>query len=226
MRKLPLILALLLPVGSPAFAQVTAATPGVPPGTLRWDLNFSAGFFQARPEEGDAMDYDDWYSEGRYAVGLGYYWTKHFKTELEFAHSPEGSRYVQEFSVIPGGQPYPYNFEKFYRIQQTSLRAVWQFHDNAWVHPYVNGGLVFEAERHHYFVPQQFRFPPDPRGTPVLLRPEINSEKTTDYRGGATVGGGAKFYVSPSAYINTGMQITYARPSTTVSFIAGFGIDF
>ena len=123
---------------------------------------------------------------------------------------------------------YPYSFESYHRIQQTSVRAVWQFLDNAWVHPYVNGGFVFEAERHRYHAPEQYRFPPDPRGTtpPVLVRPEFRSGEVTHHRGGVTAGGGAKFYVSANAYINTGMQVTYAKPATTVSFIAGFGFDF
>lgn len=224
MRRFTWIFALLLAAGV-ADAQPASAQPEQP----RWDLSFSAGLFQARPEESDSQNYDDWYSEGRYTIGVGYFWTEHFKTEIEFAHTSEGSRYDQGFSTIPGsGQVFPYSFEKFHRIQHTSVRAVWQFLDNSWVHPYVNSGFVFESERHRYHVPEQFRFPPDPRGTtpPVLLRPEFDSGKISDYRGGVAVGGGAKFYVSPNAYINTGVQVTYAKPSTTVSFIAGIGFDF
>jgi hypothetical protein len=200
----------------------------------RFDVNFSAGFFEARPEEDESTNtYQHWYGEGRYALGLGYYWTDNFKTEIEFAHTPEGSRYVQDFVTIPGsgGQVFPYSFESYHRIQQTSVRAVWQFLDNVWVHPYLNGGFVYEAERNRYLVPEQYRYlpPPDPRGTPPppeLLRPAFRSGDVMEHRGGVTIGGGAKFYMSPAAYINTGMQVTYARPSTTVSFLAGFGIDF
>lgn len=200
----------------------------------KFDLNLSAGFFEARPEEDESTNtYDHWYDEGRYAVGLGYYWTDNFKTEIEFAHTPEGSRYVQDLIMLPGpgGQVYPYSFESYHRIQQTSVRAVWQFLDNVWVHPYVNGGFVFESERHRYHVPEQFQFPPppDPRSTPpppVLLRPPFRSGDVMEHRGGVTIGGGAKFYLSPAAYINTGMQVTYAKPATTVSFIAGFGVEF
>lgn len=215
-----------------AWVFLVLLSAGVAEAQPRWDLNLSAGLFQARPEEGDSQNYDDWYSEGRYAVGVGYYWTENFKTEIEFAHTPEASRYVQDFTVIPGtGQFYPFSVEKFHRIQHTSVRAVWQFLDNTWVHPYVNGGFVFETERHRYFVPGQFAVPVDPRGTtppfpPGPLRPEFSSAETTDHRGGVTAGGGAKFYVSPNAYINTSMQVTYAKPATTVSFIAGFGFDF
>ena len=223
MRTISGIFAILLMWATLAGAQTTVSVP-------KWDFSVNAGLFNAQPEEREPQNsYDQWYSEGRYAIGLGYYWTENFKTEIEFAHTPEGSRYVQDFVNIPGtGQVYPYSFESFHRIQQTSVRAVWQFLDNSWVHPHVNGGFLFEAERHRYHVPQQFPFPPDPRGTtpPVLLRPEFRSGEITDHRGGVTVGGGAKFYVSANAYINTGMQVTYAKPATTVSFIAGFGFDF
>jgi hypothetical protein len=41
-----------------------------------------------------------------------------------------------------------------------------------------------------------------------------------------TLGGGAKFYVSPNTYINTGIQVTYAKPAMTVGFLAGIGFDF
>jgi hypothetical protein len=223
MRTITWIFAILLMRATLAGAQTTVSVP-------KWDLSVNAGLFNAQPEEMEPRNsYDEWYSEARYAIGLGYYWTENFKTEIEFAHTPEGSRYVQDFVNVPGtGQVYPYSFESYHRIQQTSVRAVWQFLDNSWVHPYVNGGFVFEAERHRYHVHDQFRFPTVPLGTtpPVLLRPEFRSGEVTDYRGGVTGGGGAKFYVSANAYINTGMQVTYAKPATTVSFIAGFGFDF
>lgn len=225
MRRFVWILGILL---------VPTAASAQPADQPRFDVNVSAAFFQARPEEDESTNtYQHWYGEGRYAVGLGYYWTENFKTEVEFAHTPEGSRYVQDFITLPApdGQVFPYSFESYHRIQQTSVRAVWQFLDNAWVHPYLNGGFVYEAERHRFHVPEQYRFlpPPDPRSTPppaVLLRPAFRSGEVMEHRGGVTVGGGAKFYMSPAAYINTGMQVTYAKPSTTVSFLAGIGIDF
>lgn len=205
----------------PTFAQ--GATAGQP----RWDVNASAGFFQGRPQD-DTRGWDDWYSEGRYTASVGYFWTNHFKTEVEFATTGEGRRYIQEVISLPNlPVPYPISTEVFHRLRQTSARAVWQFNDNAWVHPYVNAGVVFDVERTRRWSPEQFYYPPgDPRVVPrIPVRLPIEGT-TTDERLGFTIGGGSKFFVSPNAYINAGMQITRAKPSTTVSMLAGFGFEF
>jgi opacity protein-like surface antigen len=191
-----------------------------------WDANASAAFFQGRPSD-DMRGWDDWYSEGRYAASLGYSWTSHFKTEIEFATTGEGRRFTQELVNVPGlPSLYPLSTELFHRIRQTSVRAVWQFNDNAWVHPYVNAGVVYESERTRRWSPEQFYYPGDPRLVPrIPVRPPVDGT-VTDRRVGVTIGGGSKFYVSPNAYINTGLQITRAKPSTTVSVLAGVGVEF
>lgn len=197
------------------------------PNRPRWDVNFNVGAFVADPGERD-YPYHDWYSEGRYAAAIGYYWTEHLKTELEFAHSGEGSRFIQDFATVPGiGAVHPISIEAFHRVQQTSARVVWQFGHNTWVHPYVNAGYVLDAERRRYHAPSQYYYPGDPRARPpVLVRPELNSGPRYDYRSGVSVGAGSKFYVSPKAYINTGLQWTYARPAKTLTLLGGFGVEF
>jgi opacity protein-like surface antigen len=211
-------------MATPAFAQ--EAKQNAP--HQRWDVNVSAALFQGRPDD-ETRGYDDWYSEGRYAASIGHYWTKHFKTELEFATTGEGRRFSQQFVRVPGSAiNYPISVETFHRLQQSSARAVWQFNDNAWVHPYLNAGVVYDVERTRAWSPEQFYYPPgDPRAVPrVPLQHGIDGTPDTERRIGFTIGGGSKFYVSPSAYINTGIQVTRAKPATTVSLLAGLGIDF
>jgi opacity protein-like surface antigen len=216
MRKVSWSFALLLLIAGPAAAQNVE-----PP---RWDVNASAGFFQGRPTD-DTRGWDDWYGEGRYAASVGRYWSTHFKTEIEFAVAGEGRRFTQHYVPVPGTViNQPVRVDQFLVLRQTSARAVWQFNDNAWVHPYLNAGVTFDVERTRQWVPEQFYYPPGDSRTPIDLG--IGNETTTDHRVGFTVGGGAKFYVTPSAYLNTGMQLTRATPSTTISFVAGFGIDF
>jgi hypothetical protein len=209
---------------SAASAQ-TAAVTG--PARPTWDINFNIGAFGADPGQ-RAYPHNDWYSEGRYAASIGYYWTEHLKTELEFAHSGEGSRYIQDFAQVPGvGFVQPISIESFHRLQQGAARVVWQFGHNTWVHPYVNAGYVFDAERRHFHSPIQYYYPGGPpTRPPVLVRPELNSGRTYAYRHGVSLGAGSKFYVSPQAYINTGLQWTYAQTARTVTLLAGFGVEF
>jgi hypothetical protein len=192
----------------------------------RWDANLNAGFSGHRPGDGDR--YNNWYSEGRYAASIGYYWTEHLKTEFEFAHSGEGQRYLQEIARVPGsGAPYSIPVEAFHRLQQTSLRMVWQFGENAWVHPYVNAGYVLDADRQHRHSPITYSYPGDPRVVPpILVRPAVNTEERIEFRSGGSLGGGAKFFVAPNAYINTGLQWTFAGPAKTITFLSGFGVEF
>jgi opacity protein-like surface antigen len=217
MRRISSVFASLLMLPALAAAQ-TAELP-------RWDVNASAGLFQGRPSD-ETRGWDNWYSEGRYAASIGYFWNPHFKTEIEFATTGEGRRYTQEYVALPGlPTPYPLSMELFHRLQQTSARAVWQFNDNAWVHPYLNAGVVYDVARTRRWSPEQFYYPPgDPRGRIPLNFP-VDAE-TTDRHVGFTIGGGSKFYVSPNAYINAGLQISRAKPSTTVTALAGIGIEF
>ena len=102
---------------------------------------------------------------------------------------------------------------------------VWQFRDNAWVHPFLSAGVVLDAERLRSHVPLQYQ-PTGRAGDFVAVRTELNARKRTELRGGVTVGGGAKFYMSPNAFFNTGVIVTYSRPTATISLTTGFGIDF
>ena len=218
---------IFLPLFTATAAQAQQSSEAKAAERPRWDVNFNIGAFVSDPGQRD-YPYNDWYSEGRYAASVGYYWTEHLKTELEFAHSGEGSRYIQDFAQVPGvGFVQPISIEAFHRLQQTSARVVWQFGDNRWVHPYVNAGYVFDAERRRFHSPVQYYYPGDPRTRPpVLVRPELNSDRSYDYRSGVSLGAGSKFYVSPKAYINTGLQWTVAQPARTVTVLGGLGVEF
>ena len=220
MRTALWIVAVLLVIAGAAEGQTME-----PP---RWDFGVSASLFNGRPGQQAGGYQDEWYFDGRYAASLGRYWTDHFKTEIELATTGEGRRFTQTSFPVPGRPyPYPVSIEEFRRLRQVSARAVWQFYDNAWVHPYLNAGVVVDIDRVRRFSPEFYYPPGDPRLGPLgTVRPAINLEPNTDYRTGISFGGGSKFYVSPRAYVNAGMQLTYAKPAATVSLLAGFGVEF
>lgn len=216
MRRKAWIFAILLGIGASAEARQLAATP-------KLEIGGTVGVIETRPEEIDVPYYQDWYAHGRYSGSIGYYWTQHFKTEVEHAWSGEGSRYILDYARI-SGSPYPYQTEQFFQLQQTTLRVVWQFRDNAWVHPYLSAGAVMDVEHQRFHVPLTYQ--QNARGERVLVSSERNSGHRYEVRGGVSLGGGAKIYMTERVFFNTGAIVTYSRSAGTVNLIAGFGIDF
>jgi hypothetical protein len=203
-------------IAGPSAAQTSQPLP-------RFDAAATVGLIEARPGEVDQPYYQDWYTQGRYAASIGYYFTKNLKAEFEHAWSGEGSRLLFEYQQV-GGLPYPYQVEQYFQLQQSTLRLVWQFRDNAWVHPYVSAGAVLDTEHQRYHIPLTYQ--PGARGEHVLVRTEMNSGDRYELRPGFSIAGGAKFYLSQRAFFNTGAIVTHSPPSSTVNFIAGFGVDF
>ena len=219
MRKIAWLFAVLL---LPALAEAQPSEATLP----RWDFNVSVAQFNANPDGPDEA-YDDWYSTGRIATSIGYYWSENLKIEVEYANTGDGSIFLQEFIRLPNGQVYPFALEESHHLQQASIRLVWQFFDNRWVHPYINVGAVVDIDRRRYNDLPGNYYPVDPRIVPPqLVRDLYPSGSVSDYGVGASYGGGVKFFVSQKAYLNTGMQFTYADRIKTATFLAGFGFEF
>ena len=165
--------------------------------------HFSVGLHRHRrvvqwpvADEGSSAYHDDWHNAAEWRVSAGRYWTPHFKTEVEFGATGEGSRYIQRFATVPGSAtPYPYGAQEFVRLRQGSARVTWQFLDNQWIHPYLSAGVSVDDERTRTHVFSQV-FYPDPRNpaTRVAGAPEHDEGPTTIHRAGVVLGGGAKWY--------------------------------
>jgi len=204
---------------------VSAHAQGAAPAP-RWDVAGSIGSFASNPEPIRPYG-SDWYHEARFAASVGRYWTSHFKTELEFATTTEGSRFSNRNAPIPGVPSYyPISVQEYFQLNQLSVRAVWQFFDNAWVHPYMFGGVTFDAQRQETLIPEQF-FYPDPRSpsTRIPVTPPIQQQETA-HLFGTTAGAGAKVYLTKNAFFNGAVVASYTQPRRTVSFTGGFGLDF
>jgi hypothetical protein len=195
----------------------------------KWDVGSSVGLLSASPRPSDEPYGSDWYFEGRYAVSIGRYWTEHLKTEVELVTSGEGERFAQRYSTAPGVPPYsyPYTVQERHTLRQVSGRMVWQFFENAWVHPYIFGGVVYDAERRETLIPPQYYYP-DPRTQtpPLTLAPASRTGPETVHRVGASAGFGAKVYITRNAFFNTAFVVSRATPARTASILGGFGFDF
>jgi opacity protein-like surface antigen len=229
MRRLSVIFMILLGLTWAGRAEAQSTSAKAASDKLsdlpRWDVAGSASLFWAKPGASDTLYQDDWYFNGRYAAAIGQYWTEHLKTEVEYAASGESSTFSQGFRNVAGvAGSFPVPIETLHRLEQGSVRMLWQFGSNAWVHPYVSGGLVVERERKRIHVPPQFQFTSGRE--PVLIVPESTSDPAFEYRLGFTAGAGAKVYMTENAFFNTGIVGTFSNPVRTFSLHAGFGIDF
>jgi hypothetical protein len=130
MRRNAWIFVILLGICTRAEAQTTPQYPKV-------EVGATVGILSARPGgglENEDPYMDDWYGSGRYAGSISYYWTRHLKTEFEHQWSNEGWLNYMSYARINGAQ-YSTHAMTFHQLQQSSLKMVWQFGDNAWVHP-------------------------------------------------------------------------------------------
>ena len=219
MRRISWIFAVLLGIGA-STAEAQSQAP-----QKRFDAAVSAGWLEGKPGPNDTPYGDDWFGAGRYGAQIGYYWTEHLKTEVEFARSGEGEIYLLENRRMPDGGAFSYRVDSIHRVDQLGVRMAYQFGSNQWIHPYVSGGVYGEADRTRAHVDDQMYYPIGAR-TPILI-PGSDSDTHYHYDVGFTVGAGAKFYVSKHAFFNAGSIGTWANSTTgSFSFIAGFGIDF
>ena len=220
MRKLTWLLLLLLTLAGGAEAgQVEAPRPG-----KRWDAAITVAAAEVRPLPNDARSYDNWFLQGRYAVQFGGYWTAHIKTEFEYATFGEGSIFLQEYQRLPG-VPYdvPYTRESIHQLNQLQARLTWQFGDNAWVHPYVSGGVFGSRDNSRYYTGAPYV--PSAVGLVELAGHETAPSRADRFDAGFVAAAGAKIYFAPHGFLNTGVNWTHGR-QRTFNMFAGLGIDF
>lgn len=194
-----------------------------------WDASVVAGGLVADRDMPATVAYRQWFHTGTVGIVAGRYWSPHFKSEIEFSTSGEDDRYISRYVGVSTAQYSPtFGSEQFLRVQEVSATAVWQFFENQWVHPFLQGGLTmdFETSRLHTW-PQSY-YTGDPR-TPanrVVLAEERTEGPTSSSELRGVVGGGAKFYLAPRVFLRTDARVTLGRSGRHATFRGGFGVDF
>jgi hypothetical protein len=203
-----------------------AQSSGVLPA---WDASVVAGGFVADRDKPATVEYRQWFKTGTIGVVAGRYWSPHLKTEIEFSTTGESDRYISRYVGVTAAQYAPtFGSEQFLRTHEVSATAVWQFFENQWAHPFLQGGVAvdFETSRIHTW-PQSY-YTGDPRNPAnrVVLSEERSEGPTTSSELRAVVGGGAKFYLTPLVFFRTDARVTLGRAGRHAMFRGGFGVDF
>ena len=155
--------------------------------------------------------------------GAGWYWTEHWKTELDFLGTTTAETYFSRPIVVDGAQHFQSVLSSFER-RTFGLGVQYQFFRNAWFHPYAGGGLLLTRERRaNRFDPVvDFRSGSAPR---VILE-GFTDGPSAKWSGRAFVVTGFKAYVSERAFFRGDLRLGFLDGFKDSSLRAGFGIDF
>jgi len=195
------------------------------PGTGRWDVAGQLSMLNRNTS--DLSRWDHWYSVAAVNGTAGYYWSPHFKTEVEVGFAGDGTIDAAEETPVPG-QSFPYSRYRDHRLQETTVGAtgLYQFFENQWVHPFVGGGVEVVRERHvaDALPAATIRFS---TAVPSLQLPVVPAVDTVTYSVRPVLAGGFKFYVTPHAFVRADVR-TAASTQRPVAWNwrGGIGFDF
>jgi hypothetical protein len=202
----------LLAVTPPAGAQ-TAPQP-----VSRADVTGSLGWLSVDKGELNTDRYgNDWYNRSIYGgAGFGWYWTDHWKSDIEagISSSAELSLYT---SAVIDRRTTTVNSTYEFVTRRLALGQQYQFFRNAWFHPFAGAGLdlIWEQidQTDDVFTPQ-----------PALSR--VKHPRRNEFVARPFTTFGFKAYVNPRAFFRTDLKIVFDKgvDETLVRF--GLGVDF
>jgi outer membrane protein with beta-barrel domain len=220
MSKLPTLLVLVLVMGTAVTAEAQTAVP-----LPKNDVTMAVGWLGSKYP--GLEHYNRWHQSVMAGVGVGHYWNDHLKTEIAGAWASrvraDGYELFAAPGVSDGSTAY---FQTVYRFQgaKLSISQLYQFGENAWVHPYVGAGVDVDYLRSTEDRPEQnVSVPGLPRTT--LSRPKTE-ERDTSVRSLPFVKGGAKMYASDRAYFITEWKVGFGDGLHHALWTTGFGVDF
>ena len=180
--------------------------PPAAPAFARWDASAQLALLN-RNKADLGSPWDHWYAAPVAGGSAGYYWTTHFKTELDVATAGVGT------IDAPESQRY-----REHQLRETTVgaSAVYQFFDNQWIHPFLGAGVEVARERHLAGALPAVR---TLQAIPAIDR--------TSYPVRPVVSGGFKFYVNERAFVRTEVRTSFStdRP-LAIQWRGGIGFDF
>jgi len=233
------ILGLTAPSDASAQARPAAPAPGSAPDLKSYDLAGYLGRFGAKAaSSGESFEsfHDDRYGAIYLALGGGYYWTEHIKTEVEFGGTGEAEVYgLRSFAVnVPGVPPnFPLYSRQHVSSRTLSVAQSYQFFHNTWFHPYVSAGVDVEWERRRTMYPPQSYYPPPvfTPGVPSQPRPPIPipgrpDEEERNVLTSVFAATGFKAYVARHAFFRSDLKFGGRSDRRSVVVRIGMGVDF
>jgi len=189
----------------------------------RADVHGSIGWTNLR--RSDLQPYDQWDHEvAHVALGAGWYWTDHLKTEIEVSADSRGDFYTVE-PLRVGTQTAYWPRYLSAKTQALTIAQVFQAFRNAWVHPYV--GIGADVRREVLDEWREAAIVYEPSRGPIEVAPATTLPRRTSTHLRPFVEVGVKAYVNERAFFRSDLRVDVANPATQrVIARAGFGFDF
>ncbi len=162
---------------------------------------------------------NDWHSSFFGGLGAGWYWTDHFKTEMDFGAGTE-SRVYRATPIAIGASSSFVTTESRVSQRTLGISQQYQFFRNVWFHPFVGGGIDFtwESAERYDEVYSSFLTP----GGNRVEHPERQEFHTRPF---ATLG--FKAYMTPHGFFRTDLKfVANSHGLDEVMLRFGFGVDF
>ncbi len=221
-RLIPPATFLVSVIAAPVFAQ-SAVAPESAPAFKKWDATGTVGWYHHRIATGV---YDVPVNSMFAGATLGRYWTEHVKTEVEIGTGGRSDNTYYWDPSFPTGL-YAAPATQQLSDVQVSAAQFYQFFHNAWFHPFLGAGLVYQREDHSAMRPAQEvpTYAPG-TGTPTgWFSLPAWSRQWTQSHVAPFVLGGCKAYVSRRAFFRADLRVT-GDTWHSVNTRIGFGFDF
>jgi hypothetical protein len=159
------------------------------------------------------------YNAAAFTGSAGFLLTRHLKVSFGASYAAQAEEYRTNAERVPGTNQQIYTYTQD-RFQSTVFHPSigYQFLENRWVHPTIAVGAQVARETHHL----------ETEGPYIgNRRPETVSSTFHETKMRPFVSAGLKFYTGERAFIQTGVDVTFAeRGDRRVTWATGVGFDF
>ena len=168
-------------------------------------------------------DYSRWQSSLFGNVGVGWHWTDHWKTELEFGGGTQAETYLSNQVFVNGALNYQ-TIERESSRRLAGISQQYQFFRNSWFHPHLAAGvnLIWEDRTDH--VRPIFAYDPVTR-TNRLIELE-RTDRETHFTAHPFMSAGFKAYMTRRAFFRSDLRLAFHSGIDDTLLRFGFGFDF
>jgi hypothetical protein len=215
--------ALLIAAGASARDDQPADQVAMP----RWDMDASIGLLHTTDVAGDRYPGPggrerNAIAMAAYGFDVGHFWTQHVKSDVNVTLTRDRSLFdvysYPSAGVPPGAFVYGHTTSRFTTL---SGALTYQFFENAFMHPYVSGGVRLGWIGEH-----RFREPATAIVAGVRYSIPAADERDTALRLRSIAAVGCKSYFNERTFVRTEALVAFGANLSQTTFRIGAGFDF